>query len=84
MLKISSKLLYVVENLLEILFNHCQNSCKLNVSHPRDYVVGDCVVLVTDQDWEFDVKAFHHSGRLAADRWLFTKSDLPMRQQTFH
>lgn len=48
MLKVSGKLLNVVEDLLEILLDHCQNPRELYVPHPRHYVVGDGVILVAD------------------------------------
>ena len=48
MLKVSSKLLHVVEDLLEILLNHRQDPRELYVTHARHYVVGDGMVLVTD------------------------------------
>jgi len=41
------------------------------------------VVLVSNEDWEFDVEALHHGCGFAPDSRLFTQSDLPVRQQTF-
>ena len=55
MLEICGELLHIVENLLEILFNHCQNPGELNISHPWNNIIGDSVILVPDQYGEFDV-----------------------------
>ncbi len=83
MLKVSSKLLHVVEDFLEILLDHCQDSSEFYVSHSRHYVVCDGVILVADENWELDVKALHHGGRFAPDSRLLAQSDLPVGQQPF-
>ena len=84
MLKVSSKLLNIVEDLLEILLDHCQDPRELYVTHSRHYVVGDGMILVTDENRKLDVKALHHGGGFSPDGRLLTQSDLPMGQQAFH
>ena len=84
MLKVRSKLLHVVEDLLEILLNHRQNPSELYVSHSRHYVVGDGVILVTDEYGEFDVKALHHGCGFSPDSRLLAEPDLPVGQQPLH
>lgn len=84
MLKVSSKLLHVVEDLLEILLNHRQDPRELYVTHARHYVVGDGVILVANEYGEFDVKALHHGGGFTSDSRLLAEPDLPVGQQPLH
>lgn len=62
MLEVCRKLLYIVENLLEILFNHCQDPRELYIPHSRHNVISYGVILIANQDREFDVKPLHHCG----------------------
>ena len=83
MLEVGSERLDIIENLLEVLFNHCQNPSQLYVSQTRNNIVSYRVILITNEYWEFDVETFHHGCGLAPDSRLFTEPNLPMRQQTF-
>ena len=84
MLEVCRERLDIIENLLEVFFDHCQDPGQLYVAQPWDDIVSYCVILVSDQDWEFDIESLHHGCGLTPDCWLFTQSYLPVRQQTFH
>ncbi len=62
MLKVCRELLHIVENLLEILFNHCQNPGELDISHSRNYVISYGMILIAYQNGELDVEPLHHCG----------------------
>lgn len=63
-LKVGSEVVYVIKDLLEVLLNDGQYARQLDVTQARNNVISDSVVLVSNQDGEFDIKTLHHFSRL--------------------
>lgn len=60
-LEVRCEVFEVVEyDFLKVLFNDSQDPSQLDVAHARDYVIGDRVILVTNQYGELDIQALHH------------------------
>jgi len=60
MLKVCAEIFNVEENLLEILFYDCEDACQLDVTQTRDDIISDCMVLVANEYWKFDIESLHY------------------------
>lgn len=77
-LKVSREALHVKKDLLKVLFDYRKDPCQLDVPQPRHDVIGDCVILITDQNREFYVEAFHEL--FAFGVLGLAQADLPVTQ----
>ena len=64
--QIRRELLQVVEDLLEVLLNHRDQLCELDVADAGDHEVSHGVVLVPDEQGKLCFEAFHDIGAAAA------------------
>ena len=60
--KVCTEVFNVEKYFLKVLFDYCENTCKFYVTKPGHNVIGNCVVLISYQYWEFYVKALHKLG----------------------
>ena len=80
--QILRELLQVVEDLPKVFFNKREEFCELNIANSRDHEVCHRMVLVTYQQRELCLKAFHNVCATASCVFLL-KFDTPVNEDSF-
>ena len=86
MLEIGPKTFYVVEDFLEIFFYNSQYSSKLNVSNSWYNIVCYCMVLISNEYGELDIKTLHQLSWFPLNLfvWRFLEPHLPVTDKPLH
>lgn len=59
LLEVVGQMIEVEEDLLEVLFDESQDSYELDVAKSGHVIIGNGVILVTNQEWELNIKPLH-------------------------